>query len=203
MKITALKQQVKNPERVSVFVDEKYQFSLSLSEVVKYKIKNGEELDQQDVKKFKKISEDGKLAARALEWLLNRPHSTREFKDYMFRKKADPELSEKLAAEFTAKKYLNDETYANWLVDIRARRGKSNRAIKAELLSKGVDREVAEQILQEQGEDETLRLRELIKKKQNLGRYKNDPVKLIKYLTSQGFSYQLIKDELNLKNPED
>lgn len=73
MKITALKQQVKNPERVSVFVDEKYEFSLSLDEVVKHKIKNGDELDKADVKKFKKISEDGKLRARALEWLLNRP----------------------------------------------------------------------------------------------------------------------------------
>jgi hypothetical protein len=33
MKITAIKQQVKNPERVSVFIDEKYEFSLSLDEL--------------------------------------------------------------------------------------------------------------------------------------------------------------------------
>jgi hypothetical protein len=33
MKITAIKQQVKNPERVSIFVDGKYEFSLSLDEL--------------------------------------------------------------------------------------------------------------------------------------------------------------------------
>ena len=34
MKITAIKAQVKNPERVSIFVDDKYSFSLSLDELV-------------------------------------------------------------------------------------------------------------------------------------------------------------------------
>jgi hypothetical protein len=58
MKITAIKQQVKNPERVSIFVDGKYEFSLSLDELVKYKLKNNQELDKADVKKFKKISAD-------------------------------------------------------------------------------------------------------------------------------------------------
>ena len=44
MKITALKAQVKNTQRVSIFVDERYSFSLSLDELVKYKIKQNDEL---------------------------------------------------------------------------------------------------------------------------------------------------------------
>lgn len=39
MKITALKAQIKNPERVSVFVDGKYSFSLTINEVIDQKIK--------------------------------------------------------------------------------------------------------------------------------------------------------------------
>src|SRR5687768_12514323 len=103
MKITSIKQQVKNPERVSVFVDEKYAFSLSLDELLKYKIKKDDEIDKAQLKKFKKISDDGKLRGRALEWLLNRPHSIREFKDYLYRKKADPGLSDALIEEFSSK----------------------------------------------------------------------------------------------------
>lgn len=201
MKITALKQQVKNPERVSIFVDDKYSFSLSLSEVVKYKIKNSDELSEAKVKKLKKLSEDGKLTARALEWVLNRPHSTREFKDYMFRKKADPALTEKLIADFSDKKYLNDETYGQWLIELRARSGKSNRAIRTELLAKGVDRETVGQLLEEQAPDEAERLRLVIKKKQSLSRYKNDPLKLKQYLASQGFNYDLINEELKSLAP--
>ena len=41
MKITALKQQIKSADRVSVFVDEKYSFSLSLDDILTHKIKKG------------------------------------------------------------------------------------------------------------------------------------------------------------------
>ena len=45
MKITTIKQQVKNPERASIFVDGKYSFSLSLNELVAEKLKIGQEID--------------------------------------------------------------------------------------------------------------------------------------------------------------
>ena len=110
MKITSIKQQVKNPGRVSIFIDDRYEFSLSLDELVKYKLKNDQEFDKAELKKFKKISEDGKLRMRSLEWLLNRPHSEREFRDYLYRKKTEPEQIDSLVAEFTDKK-LNEYLY--------------------------------------------------------------------------------------------
>src|SRR5258706_16088339 len=99
MTITSIKQQVKNPDRVSIFVDGKYEFSLSLDELVKYKLKNNDELDKADVKNFKKISADGKLRARALKWLMNRPHSEREFRDYLYRKKIEKEQIDSLVTK--------------------------------------------------------------------------------------------------------
>src|SRR3990167_123053 len=105
--ITSIKQQVKNPERVSVFVDGKYEFSLTLDELLKEKLKNGAELDKADVKRLKKVSVDGKLRIRAIEWLLNRPHSTREFRDYLYRKKAEPELTVFVAGEFSEKGFFD------------------------------------------------------------------------------------------------
>ena len=150
MKITSLKQQVKNPQRVSVFVDEKYSFSLSLDELVKHKVKQGDELNEADVKKFKKISDDGKLTARVLAWVLNRPHSERELRDYLRRKKVEPELIKKLVEDFMAKKYLDDEAYGRWLIELRGRGGKSDRALRAELFAKGLDGEVISKIIEEQ-----------------------------------------------------
>jgi regulatory protein len=202
MKITALKQQVKKPERVSVFVDDKYEFSLSLSEVVKYGVKNGLEIDEADLKKYKKLSEDGKVSARALEWVLNRPHSIREFRDYMFRKKADLDLTEKLINQFSKQKYLDEEAYGKWLIELRSRAGKSNRAIKAELRAKWLDRELVDQLIEVQGDGEEQRLRELVAKKQKLSRYR-DPLKLKQYLAAQGFSYDLIKSVLADTSPQD
>jgi regulatory protein len=202
MKITAIRQQAKNPDRVSIFVDGKYSFSFNLDELVKHKLKNDMELTPADVKKFKKLSADGKLRGRALEWLMNRPHSEREFRDYLYRKKAEPEQIENFVTEFTDKGYLDNAKFAIWFTELQARRAKSNRAIKAELFKKGIGREVVDEVLEGEESGETERLQALIAKKQKAGRYKNDPLKLAQYLTSQGFNYSLVKEHLAKNEPD-
>jgi regulatory protein len=196
MKITSIKQQVKNPERVSIFVEGKYTFSLSLDELVTHKLKNNQELDQADIKKFKKISEDGKMKARALVWVLGRPHSTKEFRDYMFRKKADKDLSEQLIEEFTNKNYLNDIKFAEWFSELKQRGGKSNRQIQAELFKKGISRQITDAVMEEQGSSEQERLQLLVAKKLKSSRYRQDPIKLKQYLARQGFGFQEIEEAL-------
>ncbi|HET7827730.1 MAG TPA: RecX family transcriptional regulator, partial [Candidatus Saccharimonadales bacterium] len=94
------------------------------------------------------------------------------------------------------KGYLDNTKFAIWFAELQARRGKSNRAIRAELFKKGISRELADQTFEAGGGDETARLRAMIEKKRKLSRYKNDSEKLAKYLTSQGFSWQLVKEAL-------
>jgi regulatory protein len=197
MKITNIKQQVKNPERVSIFIDGKYEFSLSLDELVKHKLKNSDELDKTDVKRFKKISADGKLRARALEWLMNRPHSEREFRDYLYRKKVEPEQIDALVAEFTEKGYLDNAKFAVWFSELQGRRGKSDRAIRSELFKKGIGRELADETMEQIPGKESERLKNMIDKKSKLSRYKNDPQKLMQYLVAQGFSWQEVKSAIS------
>jgi SOS response regulatory protein OraA/RecX len=43
----------------------------------------------------------------------------------------------------------------------------------------------------------------MIEKKRKLSRYKNDPQKLIQYLVGQGFSWQLVKEQLTSSTPDD
>lgn len=203
MKITSIKQQVKNPDRVSIFVDGQYEFSLSLDELVKHKLSNGQELDKADIKKFKKISEDGKLRMRSLEWLMNRPHSEREFRDYLYRKKTEPEQIDSLVGEFIEKGYLDNEKFTQWFTELQARHGKSDRAIRAELFKKGIGRELADEAVPENAGDEAQRLRTTIEKKRKLSRYKNDPKKLMQYLVGKGFSWQLIKEQLASDQPDE
>lgn len=195
MKITSIKQQVKNPERASIFLDGKYSFSLSLNELVAEKLKLGQEIDEAEHKRLKKMSDDGKLRGRALEWVMSRPRSLREFRDYMFRKKADADLAERLQDEFLRRGYLDEQKFAGWLMDVRRRAGKSERAIKAELARKGISREIASEVMEDDG-DELARLHELAVKKQKIARYKADPQKLMAYLARQGFSYDDIKTVL-------
>jgi SOS response regulatory protein OraA/RecX len=193
MVITSIKQQLKNPERASIFIDKKYAFSLSLSELVQERLKLGQQLEEPDVKRLRKLSDDGKLRARALEWVLNRPRSVREFQNYLYRKKAEPEISTQLTEEFKARDYLSDTKFADWLIELRRRGGKSDRAIRSELMSKGVSREEIDSSLTPDSAYELARLKELADKKKRLPRYKSEPLKLKQYLLRQGFSY----DDIN------
>lgn len=85
-KITDLRQGVKNPNRVNVFVDGKFSFSLDVSQVVDFHIKKGMEISAEQLEEYKNASEFGKLYQRTLEWVLLRPRSVRETRDYLYRK---------------------------------------------------------------------------------------------------------------------
>lgn len=197
MKITSIKQQVKNPDRASLFVDGKYSFSLTLNDLVAEKLKINQEITDAELKRLTKLSVDGKLKARALEWVLNRPRSTRELKDYLYRKKADPDQSDALIIYFQNTGYVDDAKYATWLIDLRRRGGKSDRVIQMELMKKGVDRTIAQEVMRNQGGNERDLLRQLIEKKRHLSRYKNDEQKFKMFLLRQGFKYDDIKAVLS------
>ena len=85
-KITELKQGVRNPDRVNVYVDSKFAFSLDVSQVVDLGIRIGLEISAEQLEEFKRASEFGKLYQRTLEWVLTRPRSERECRDYLYRK---------------------------------------------------------------------------------------------------------------------
>lgn len=197
MKITSIKQQVKNPERASLFVDGTYSFSLSLNELVSEKLKINQEIDDAELKRLKKLSVDGKLKGRALEWVMNRPRSLRELRDYLYRKKAEPEQITSITEELESRGYISDRTFAEWLVDMRKRGGKSSRAIQNELMKKGVNRGIIAETVPKDSDQERQLLRGLIEKKRRLSRYKNDETKLKQYLLRHGFSYDDIKAVLN------
>lgn len=195
MIITKITEQVKNPNRVSVYVDGKYSFSLNLDQLLETKLKVGTEIDEAKLKDFVKLSQLGKLKMRTLEWLMIRPHSAKELKDYLRRKKVDSQEAEKLIEYFKANKYQNDEVFAKWWLEQRLAKQKSLSFIKFELRSKGVSGETIQTVLEESDVSEAQILKELIAKKRRQAKYQ-DNKKLIEYLLRQGFSYSLVKEAL-------
>ncbi len=196
MTITQIKQQVKNPDRVSIFVDGKYSFSLTLDQLLSEKLKKDIEIDEARLKALKKLSEEGKLRARTLEWVLRRPHSTKELRDYLFKKQVEKDLREDIITDMVDKKYINDQEFARWFADNRMRKNKSTREISAELTSKGISKEIASDILQsDEALSEVDRLKALVEKLKNRSRYQEQE-KLIAYLQRKGFKYSDIKDVL-------
>ena len=200
MKITKISAQQKNAERVNIFVDGKYELSLSLGELLEQKIKVGTELDEAELKAIHKISADGKLKLRTLEWLMSRPRSRKELREYLYKKKLDKEQIKALCEYFTGNGYQNDDTFARWWVDQRVRKNKSDLSIKTELQQKGISPELIAKNLQLES-DNKQRLESLIISK-NLHNKYPEKQKLIQYLRSKGFVYSDIVDVLAGLNTE-
>ena len=190
LKITELRQGVKNPERVNVFVNGKFAFSLFVTQAVDLKIKVGQEISKEELAKLEEASEFGKLYQRTLEWALLRPRSVRETKDYLIRKlKGSSELIDKIIERLVDKNYVNDEVFAKWYVENRfVKKGISKKRLKMELIKKGIDREILEQVLEKRNDEEEIL--KIIAKKRN----KYDDEKLINYLCRQGFSFELAQN---------
>ncbi len=192
--ITDLKQGVKNPNRVNVFLNGKYVFSLGVTQVVDLKLKIGKEITPEELVEYKKASDFGKLYQRALEWVLTKPRSEKELKEYIARKlkMSNSEFSDDIIACFSKKGYLNDEKFAEWYVENRmVKKGISQKRLKMELKEKGISAEIIDEVLSKRNDEEEIM--KIVAKKRN----KYDDEKLIAYLCRQGFQYDLAKSVVN------
>ncbi len=191
--ITDLKQGVKNPNRVNVFIDGKFSFSLDIAQVVDLGVKVGAKLSAEKLAELKKASEFGKLYQRALEWVLVRPRSEKEVRDYLYKKvferKLDKGYIDLIVARLKEKKYLDDLVFAKYYVENRfVKKGISRRRLSLELMKKGVAKEIIAEVLDGRNDEEEI-LKMIAKKR---GRY--DDEKLISYLCRQGFSFELVQN---------
>ncbi|MBI4101039.1 recombination regulator RecX, partial [Candidatus Microgenomates bacterium] len=86
MKITAIRQQQKRQQRYSIYVDNKYAFSLSESELVKLGLRKDQEVTKAQVAGLEKQAKLDKAYDRTLRYLNIRPRSQFEVTDYLKRK---------------------------------------------------------------------------------------------------------------------
>jgi regulatory protein len=193
--ITDIKIQVKNTEKVSLFVDGKYSFSLTISQLAEHKIlKTNQEISAKQVAEFKKLSNLTNLYIRMVGLVYSRPRSEFEIRTKLKLKKLSPEEVEELVSKLKLKGYLDDQYFAKWWVEGRkSSRPISKLKLKSELAQKGINSNLVNQFLEEgfSKEDELSSLKKLIAKKES--KYP-DQQKLIAHLASKGFSYPLIKE---------
>ncbi len=93
--ITDIRQAVRNENRVNVYVNGKYRFSLDVAQVVELGVKVGKVITAEKLAEYQKASEYGKAYQRALEWVLVRPRSVKELREYLKRRRRTVEAKER------------------------------------------------------------------------------------------------------------
>lgn len=208
MKITSLTAQQKDKDRVNIFVDGKYRFSLTIFQVSDLGLKVDQEYTDEELTELETESIFGKLYMRALEYTMMRPHSAKEVREYLYRKTrdtrlstgavkkgVDPAIAQRVFEKLSEKGYIDDEKFSRyWIENRHLKKGISFRKLTAELRSKGIDQPIIESLLIDSGRSDNEELKKIIAKKSS--RYE-DENKLIQYLMRQGFRYDDIKNSLS------
>lgn len=196
--ITDIKQQVKNPNKLSVFIDGKYSFSLTLDQLTEQKeVRVGKSIPEKDLAKLKDLSKLTNHYIRIVGLIYARPRSEREIITKLKLKKLETEEIEVLVTKLRGAGLLNDQRFAEWWVEGRKNsKPTSKRKLQNELSQKGIKAEISQDVIANNfsEEDELESLKKLIEKKKD--KYVNQQ-KLMSYLASKGFGYSIIKNALS------
>ena len=199
-KITALRVQVNNPQRVNLFIDDVFALGVSLNTISKESLFVGMELSAEEFARLEAAEGGEKAFQAALRALEARPRSVSEIRERLRRKEFAPEAIQQTLERLERLGLVDDTSFARRWVENRqllSPRGKN--ALRDELRRKGVDRDTAtdvladEDLLGDQGEQAMAVGRTALHKYVNAPDKMTFTRKLGGYLQRRGFGFDVIR----------
>jgi regulatory protein len=189
-KITAIEVQKKNPNRVSIHLDD--QFAFGLSRLVAAWLKVGQLLSEEKIAALQ--AEDAREVAlqKALRFLGYRPRSLHEVRENLKKHEIPEPVIEEVLQRLQATGLLNDQEFARaWVENRNTFRPRSRRVLALELRQKGLDRETVQEVLAENTDESSLALEAARKYARKLqgAEWLGFRQKLGGFLGRRGFSY--------------
>lgn len=208
MVITKIEYQKKDPERVNIYVDGEFFCGISLNVLAQENLYEGLTIDEQTLDRILKEDLESRFMNRAVEYLSHTIKTEFQVRQYLknlkFKKKGvwfneDIQLDwdslfEQIIDSLKKYKYIDDEEFAHAFVQSRLNvkpRGKS--VLISELLSKGVNKEIAQRVCDEEITDELEVLRNAFRKRFKDEKFNIQNQKMVGYLLRKGFSWDLIE----------
>ncbi|MEK7526732.1 MAG: RecX family transcriptional regulator [Patescibacteria group bacterium] len=186
----------KKPNRVNVYLDNKFGFGIDLDNLVIEGIKLNQELTEEQIEQTLRKAEFQLTYEKLLRFAMTRPRSIREINDWFRRKQIHESMHEGLLEKLNHLELVGDEKFARWWIDQRNTfKPRSKKLLKLELLQKGVDRNTIEEILMDEKTDEVAIAYQLAQKKKSLIEKLPDEAakaKLIGFLARKGFDWETI-----------
>jgi regulatory protein len=146
-KITALKVQKRNPNRINVYLDGEYAFGLS--RIVAAWLQVGQVINEDKIASLQADETQEVAFQQSLRLLSYRPRSVAEVSRRLSEKGFSGQVIETVINRLLEKKYLSDRSFAEeWVENRSTFRPRSRRLLRYELLQKGVAEEHIESALE-------------------------------------------------------
>ena len=196
MRITSLQTQATNLERINVFADDQFLMGVNALIVLQLGLEVGQELSSSQLDQLRSEEALQKAVDRALNYLSFRPRSREEVRRYLRRKETPAELIGSVMERLDRLDLVNDRAFASFWIESREQFSpRGSHALKNELRMKGVEREVTDELVSDE-KDEERALKAGQKKAFSLIRipdidYATFRTRLGSFLQRRGFGYEI------------
>lgn len=144
--ITALEIQKRNKERVNVYLDGEYRFSVNLLDAAR--LRKGQHLTDDEIVQLRAEDAVTKAVDSAVRFLAHRPRSVYEIRRNLQGKKLDEPVIDAAIDRLNALGYLDDEAFARYWVENRTMfKPLGPAALRFELRQKGVPETIIQTVL--------------------------------------------------------
>ncbi len=187
--ITLLEPQKRHAERVNVYIDGQFAFSLNALEAAK--LRHGQTVTEEDLTQLQERDMVAQAVDKGAVLLSYRPRSVQEVRQQLQRKGFSPSVIEQAIARLQALRYLDDEAFARFWVESRANHKQlSQRALRYELKKKGIADDVIDEVLRAADDTESaLQAAAAYARKLRGHAPQHFKEKLEQFLQRRGFSY--------------
>jgi regulatory protein len=197
MQITALEIQKRNKERVNVYLDGEYAFSLNVIKAAA--LRKGQELTEAEIAALQGEDSVGQAVDSAARFLAYRPRSTAEVRRNLFEKGMPDAVIDQAVERLEQMGYLDDHAFAKfWMENRQNFKPLSQRALRYELRQKGVSDDIIDGVLGSL-EDEKAAYNAAQSQVRRLRNTtpENFRVRLGVFLQRRGFSHHTVHDVIN------
>ena len=193
--ITALKAQQKNHNRINVYIDGEYAFSVE--RIVGAWLSVGKTLDQGKIELLKNEDILERALQTALRFISYRPRSQQEVEQKLLSKEYAPPVVQKVIERLQTNGLVEDGQFAQtWIENRTEFRPRSRRLLAMELRQKGISDEIIEQSFDDLDSEEKLALNAARKYAHRLNGLEREKfrMRMLGFLARRGFSFEVSRE---------
>ncbi len=200
MEITSVEKSKKKRDRLSVYIDGKFSFTISEEDYITMHLYENTQITEETVDYIKNTLNFREAKSKAVRYLSMKLRTEQEVWKKLQEDGYDHDCIEKVVNELKAIGYINNKLYAQKYVFDRSKlKPISKQMMKRELMSRGITEETADEVLEDWKVEDSVVAGSLLKRK--FGKYDLQDKKILRkaymFLMHRGFSMSAIREALH------
>ncbi|MQS76597.1 recombination regulator RecX [Companilactobacillus halodurans] len=200
-KITKIQAQ-KRKGRYNIYLDGKYSFPVAENTLIEFRLMNGVELTDGQIKEIQSRENVNKAYGDAVNYLSYQLRTEKEIKEYLYKKEYHRDAVDLTIDRLKDLHYIDDENYAQSFINTQLRMSANGpKIIEQKMLQKGVPSAVIQNKLDEIDQDilveNAIEFAKKQVRKQKRASFKQMLNKLRQSLYQKGFNKEIIDETIN------